>query len=331
MANRRLLSSSLYIVLLLQYINFLSSKTNTNTYLNGQQPTNYLCQACNLTSRLCNSRCIQKASQINCNGFYKSRVCYYSNSVSTFNQQRLIISGDISLNPGPDKCSVCSKTIARNHRALSCDQCEVWCHIKCGLVSTKEYRRFQALESFSWICPSCRLPAQVINEINDDSRPASPDSQTESTVYNDLLLPLKGLNLCHINVCSLTNKVDEIKLLLCQHIASRKRANLLLGLSETFLDDSWNSACLHVDQYTILRSDRKNKKGGGVLLYVPERLPFKRRPDLEVDGVECIWIEINFPRSQSILVSYVYRPPSSDVSYLELLDHMLAEADTEGN
>ena len=58
---------------------------------------------------------------------------YYANSNCTFHQTRLLTSG-VSLNPGPtinsSRCSVCIKNIARNHRALSCDQCELWCHTK---------------------------------------------------------------------------------------------------------------------------------------------------------------------------------------------------------
>ena len=67
-------------------------------------------------------------------GYFSSRVNYDSNSISSFNHIRLIVSGDINLHPGPDKCSVCAKTIAVNHRALSCDHCGDWCHIKCGNV-----------------------------------------------------------------------------------------------------------------------------------------------------------------------------------------------------
>ena len=97
-------------------------------------------------------------------------------------------------------------------------------------------------------------------------------SPTNLNVYKDLPLPLKGLNFCHMNVCSLTNKLDEIKLILSSRITSSnaKKPNLLLGLSETFFDDSWDNATLAVDHCTIVRADRKGKKGGALLLYVPD-------------------------------------------------------------
>jgi hypothetical protein len=46
----------------------------------------------------------------------------------------LIISGDISLNPGPVKnpCGLCAKPVAKNNRAVLCEGCNYWWHIKCG-------------------------------------------------------------------------------------------------------------------------------------------------------------------------------------------------------
>ena len=55
------------------------------------------------------------------------------------------------------RCSVCMKIIARNHRALSCNQCELWCHMKCGNMKPIQYKHFQQKEQFNWICPVCLL------------------------------------------------------------------------------------------------------------------------------------------------------------------------------
>ena len=60
-------------------------------------------------------------------GYFATRVNYYSNSDCSFHLIRLIVSGDISVNPGPENCVVCLKPIARNHQELSCDQCDSWC------------------------------------------------------------------------------------------------------------------------------------------------------------------------------------------------------------
>ena len=46
----------------------------------------------------------------------------------------LILCGDISSNPGPKckhPCEICSKTVRSNQRAVQCDSCNAWYHVKC--------------------------------------------------------------------------------------------------------------------------------------------------------------------------------------------------------
>ena len=50
--------------------------------------------------------------------FFSSRVGYYSNSTSTFQQAKLVFSGDIHLNPGPNASS--SRSTINNSTILSC-------------------------------------------------------------------------------------------------------------------------------------------------------------------------------------------------------------------
>ena len=48
-----------------------------------------------------------------------------SRNISILQTSLLLMSGDISTNPGPVKhrCAVCSKAVASNHRAIICDDC----------------------------------------------------------------------------------------------------------------------------------------------------------------------------------------------------------------
>ena len=100
--------------------------------------------------------------------FLSSRLAYYSNSTATFQELRLSCSGDICPNPGPVSrenkaiCSVCNKTVAGNHRAIICDLCSLWCHIKCGKVTPTEYQKFTSVNSFSWSCPTCVMTLQSL-------------------------------------------------------------------------------------------------------------------------------------------------------------------------
>ena len=52
-------------------------------------------------------------------GYFSSRINYHSRSVSGFHLIRLFISGDVCLNPGPDKGGNCDQVATRNHGCLS--------------------------------------------------------------------------------------------------------------------------------------------------------------------------------------------------------------------
>jgi hypothetical protein len=55
------------------------------------------------------------------------------------------IDADVNINPGPRRgsarvafkhpCSICYRSVAKTHRAVLCDSCDLWSHIKCTSVS----------------------------------------------------------------------------------------------------------------------------------------------------------------------------------------------------
>lgn len=64
--------------------------------------------------------------------FYGGRLLYTATGVSTFQVQRLLISGDVSPNPGPKRksttkypCGECSKPVRRNQNAILCAECNI--------------------------------------------------------------------------------------------------------------------------------------------------------------------------------------------------------------
>ena len=70
--------------------------------------------------------------------YHGRRIAYYGNNhLATFqleciDKDLMLRAGDIERNPGPIKnpCSLCQKSIAKNHRALPCEKCEKRTHIK---------------------------------------------------------------------------------------------------------------------------------------------------------------------------------------------------------
>ena len=65
----------------------------------------------------------------------------------------LLVCGDISLNPGPVKnpCGFCWKPVAKTHRAIYCDGCFYWCHIKCAGITPDIYYRL-GNDNNPWLC-----------------------------------------------------------------------------------------------------------------------------------------------------------------------------------
>ena len=75
--------------------------------------------------------------------------------------QLLILSGDVEANPGPVKypCSLCRKPTKSNQKAIQCDFCDAWTHLKCTSLSLSQYQKL-ANSDETFYCNLCsdRLP-----------------------------------------------------------------------------------------------------------------------------------------------------------------------------
>ena len=61
-------------------------------------------------------------------------------------------------------CSTCHKNVNKNHRAICCDLCNIWIHIKCNFLNLTDYNRlknninpFYCINCISEIFPSSNL------------------------------------------------------------------------------------------------------------------------------------------------------------------------------
>ena len=73
--------------------------------------------------------------------------------------------------------------------------------------------------------------------------------------------------------------------------------------------------------YNALHQIRKNRRGGGISIFVHELLPFKKREDLGVnsEAVESLSIEILNKKCKNIILNRIYRPPNGDIETCEKL------------
>lgn len=115
-----------------------------------------------------------------------------------------------------------------------------------------------------------------------------------------------SMSIAHLNVRSLSiaDKFNEILA-----IASIHKFDLF-AFSETWLHANIDNNSILIPGYSMpLRRDRHTSRGGGVALYVADYLWCSRRPDLECDSIEILWVEL-VAKNLKILCGVCYRPPN---------------------
>ena len=161
----------------------------------------------------------------------------------------------------------------------------------------------------------------------------------------------RGLKIVHQNIQSITKKINELRL-----IRSSVQSGIhFITLSETWLNEQILDSEISIEGYKVFRLDRANKgggiavyaknelsevfrldranKGGGIAVYAKNELSVVRRDDLEMDGVEGLWVELFLPKSRGILLGTFYRPPNSsryfDKEFVSKFEVMLDIATAE--
>lgn len=117
----------------------------------------------------------------------------------------------------------------------------------------------------------------------------------------------------HFNVRSITSHFNEF----LDFVAGEQYD--VIGLSETWLNESICSEGISIDGYVLVRVDR-NGRGGGVAFYVRSHLKFKilaTQPG--VSALEQIWISLKVS-GKSFCFGSLYRPPN--VNLLPCLDDL---------
>ena len=119
----------------------------------------------------------------------------------------------------------------------------------------------------------------------------------------------RNFSLAQINVRGLFHKLDQIRLLLYQKHFS------VLGICETFLVNSKPTSLLTIPGYNMVRRDRLFRGGGGVVLYIKDSLQFENLPQISSLLDESITIRILPNVAKPFLISIIYRPPQSCISW----------------
>mgnify|MGYP001800302001 FL=1 len=63
-------------------------------------------------------------------------------------------------------CGICSKVVKKNHKAVQCDTCNLWIHIKCNRIDKFTHESLKDEPEHAWYCISCiksSLPFSPLN------------------------------------------------------------------------------------------------------------------------------------------------------------------------
>ena len=164
-------------------------------------------------------------------------------------------------------------------------------------------------------CTKRRDTQSVKTDVSGETSKVNKKVSTTDTGFNFVGT---GLHFANLNIQHLIPKLEEIKF----HL-QKKNSPHFLGLCETFLTDNVHNDLLHINNYIIERRDRSHKKGGGLLVYIDANLTYKRRNDLETTDIESLWLEVSGKHCKSFLINFIYRPPNSSQTWIDMYDSQL--------
>ena len=95
----------------------------------------------------------------------------------------------------------------------------------------------------------------------------------------------------------------------------------VLVLTETKLDDSFLKAQFLVDGFSELYRYDRNRKGGGIMIYIRENFPSKLLEKHNFSGdIEGLFVELNFRKVKWLLFGTYHPPSQNDIYYFNQLD-----------
>ena len=213
-------------------------------------------------------------------------------------------------------CKICKKPVAQNHKAVCCDVCDTWVHIKCNKINTQTYNILKK-EKASWSCIECSkdvFPFSKLNESDFSTTIAgkklkfittrkkhntkeeilvdrlnetlnTTNMENFSSYYNlDQFNEMFGTNVFNgfntlpLNISSLPYNFHQLETLL----KTLKVKFDILGINESRLKTG-KQPINNIDlQGYVVESTPTDASCGGALLYINKNINYKLRKDLKI-------------------------------------------------
>jgi len=260
-------------------------------------------------------------------------------------------------------CRICDKAVANSHKAIECDICRCWIHIKCNNISSKDYEHLKH-DNSPWFCIRCvketlpfsylnredlylllnntELPsdttlnlspsielAETINSLHNETETSVTTALKKSKTYLDIealnktSIPQNSIGILHLNIASISNHVNDLKILL--NLSKHKFH--IICLSESRLKkNSDPTVNIDIPGFTMEHTPTESS-AGGTLIYISNNINYKLRSDLKIyksKELESTFVELSFEKQQNIIIGCIYKHPSMtpddfNSNYLEKL------------
>ena len=137
-------------------------------------------------------------------------------------------------------------------------------------------------------------------------------------------------SILHLNIRSLNKNIDNLR----DFLASLKGKFSVIVLTESWCDETANKNSLFdLENYNSVHKTRKNKKGGGICIYIHKSIHFKIRNDVDLfnDEIETASVEIVKSNLKNFIITGIYRPPKGNIKFFkDYCKELLSKKKTSG-
>ena len=153
------------------------------------------------------------------------------------------------------------------------------------------------LETIDLSNPSFDLDTPDFDRVNVSSRtPVNKINKDLGKFRNKFLI-------AHINSRSLNKNIEELREIIYNTNFDA------VAISETWLTKNTPKDRFELDNYSIIRNDRKNKRGGGVCWYVRDHYVAKViKTPCSKEVPEMLWVEVA-TGGKKLVLGCLYKPP----------------------
>ncbi|CAC5378656.1 unnamed protein product [Mytilus coruscus] len=81
-------------------------------------------------------------------------------------------------------CPICNKRCTNNCKAVGCDTCDQWFYYECEKLSTEEIKIIEENGDDNYICKTCKIQTNALNDESDNESQNHLDSPTNARASN---------------------------------------------------------------------------------------------------------------------------------------------------